>query len=130
MTLMTKAEYGRRRGVSRQAITRFVRDWGLATHGPRGLVDADQLDGLLALAAAGGVRARKRKRPRPRWATGGVLRRISGSGLRQAAPVPGPDHPARHRAAGQVVAPRTVEHGARRIVEEHRRRDRTALVAE
>jgi hypothetical protein len=46
MTLMTKAAYGRRRGVSRQAITRFVRDWGLATYGPRGLVDAEELDGL------------------------------------------------------------------------------------
>jgi hypothetical protein len=44
--LMTKAAYARRRGVSRQAITRFVRDWGLALHGPRRLVDADQLDGL------------------------------------------------------------------------------------
>ena len=46
MRLMTKAAYARRRGVSRQAITRFVRDWGLATHGPRRLVDADALDGL------------------------------------------------------------------------------------
>ena len=46
MTLMTKAEYGRKRGVSRQAITRFVRDWGIATHGPRGLVDAEELDGV------------------------------------------------------------------------------------
>jgi hypothetical protein len=46
MTLMTKAQYGRARGVSRQAISRFVRDWGIATHGPRGLVDAEELDGV------------------------------------------------------------------------------------
>jgi hypothetical protein len=46
MVLMTKAAYARRVGVSRQAITRFVRDWGLPTHGPRGLIDADELDGL------------------------------------------------------------------------------------
>jgi hypothetical protein len=46
MRLMTKAEYARRCGVSRQAITRFVRYWGLAQHGPRRLVDADELDGL------------------------------------------------------------------------------------
>jgi hypothetical protein len=30
--------------VSRQAITRFVRDWAIPTYGPRGLVDAEQLD--------------------------------------------------------------------------------------
>lgn len=46
MTLMTKAQYSRVRGVSRQAISRFVRDWGIATHGPRGLIDAEELDGL------------------------------------------------------------------------------------
>jgi hypothetical protein len=46
MTLMTKAEYAGRRRVSRQAISRFVRDWGIATHGPRGLIDAEELDGL------------------------------------------------------------------------------------
>jgi hypothetical protein len=46
MTLMTMAAYARRRRVSRQAISRFVRDWGLARVGPRGLIDAEQLDGL------------------------------------------------------------------------------------
>jgi hypothetical protein len=46
MTLMTLAEYGRRRGVTRQAISRFVRDWGIPRVGPRGLIDAEQLDGL------------------------------------------------------------------------------------
>jgi hypothetical protein len=45
MTLMTQAEYARRRGVSRQAICRFVRDWQLPTYGG-GRVDAEQLDGL------------------------------------------------------------------------------------
>jgi hypothetical protein len=44
--LLTKAAYAREVGVSRQAITRFVRDWGLPAHGPRGLIDADELDGL------------------------------------------------------------------------------------
>ena len=44
MALMTKAEYARRRGVSRQAITRFVGDWGIPTYGPRGLIDAEELD--------------------------------------------------------------------------------------
>jgi hypothetical protein len=46
MTLLTQAEYARRRGVSRQAISRFLRYWGIATHGPRGLIDAEELDGL------------------------------------------------------------------------------------
>src|SRR5262249_24628592 len=46
MTLLTMAEYALRRGVSRQAISRFVRDWGLARIGPRGLVDAEELDGF------------------------------------------------------------------------------------
>ena len=46
MTLLTMAEYARRRGVSRQAISRFVRDWGVARVGPRGLVDAEELDGF------------------------------------------------------------------------------------
>jgi hypothetical protein len=46
MTLMTLAEYGRRRGVTRQAISRFVRDWGIARVGSRGLIDAGQLDQL------------------------------------------------------------------------------------
>jgi hypothetical protein len=46
MTLMRMAAYARVRGVSRQAISRFVRDWGIATHGPRRLVDADELDGV------------------------------------------------------------------------------------
>ena len=46
MTLMTVAEYGHRRGVTREAISRFVRDWGIARVGPRGLIDAEQLDRL------------------------------------------------------------------------------------
>lgn len=44
MQLMTKAEYARRCGVSRQAITRFVTDWGIPTYGPRGLIEAEELD--------------------------------------------------------------------------------------
>jgi hypothetical protein len=44
MPLMTKAEYARRRGVSRLAITRYLRDWVLPTYGTRGLVDAEELD--------------------------------------------------------------------------------------
>jgi hypothetical protein len=44
MALMTKAADALRCGVSRQAITCFVRDWGLPTYGPRGLVDAEELD--------------------------------------------------------------------------------------
>jgi hypothetical protein len=44
MRLMTKAEHARHRGVSWQAITRFVSDWGLSTYGPRGLIDAEELD--------------------------------------------------------------------------------------
>jgi hypothetical protein len=44
MQLMTKAAYARRCGVSRQAITRFVSDWGIPTYGPRGLIDAEELD--------------------------------------------------------------------------------------
>jgi hypothetical protein len=47
MALMTKAAYARRCGVpSRRAITRLVRDRGLPTYGPRGLVDAEELDGV------------------------------------------------------------------------------------
>jgi hypothetical protein len=46
MELMTRAEYARRRGVSRQAITRFVQAWAIPTHGPRGLIDAAALDRL------------------------------------------------------------------------------------
>jgi hypothetical protein len=46
MTLMTQAAYARWRGVSRQAVSRFIRAWAIATHGPRGLVDADELDGV------------------------------------------------------------------------------------
>jgi hypothetical protein len=42
MPLMTMAEYARRRGVTRQAISRFVRDWQIARLGPRGLIDAGQ----------------------------------------------------------------------------------------
>ena len=38
------AAYGLRCGVTRQAISRFVADWGIERVGPRGLVDAEQLD--------------------------------------------------------------------------------------
>jgi hypothetical protein len=43
MTLMTMAAYSRVRGVSRQAISRFIRYWGIPTYGPRRLIDAEEL---------------------------------------------------------------------------------------
>jgi len=46
MALLTMASYARRRGVSRQAIARFVRHWQVARHGPRGLIDTAALDRL------------------------------------------------------------------------------------
>jgi hypothetical protein len=42
--LTTKADYAWRCGVSRGAITWFVRDWGIPTYGPCGLIDAEELD--------------------------------------------------------------------------------------
>jgi hypothetical protein len=76
MTLMTKAEYSRRRGVSRQAITRFVRDWGIATYGPRGLVDAEALDGLYyPRIDAGSAQVRTRDAYGRPWPSVGLARR-------------------------------------------------------
>jgi hypothetical protein len=46
MTLMTQAQYAAQRGVTRQAINRFLRQWGVPTYGERNLVDADALDAL------------------------------------------------------------------------------------
>jgi hypothetical protein len=68
MVLMTKAAYARRVGVSLQAIARFVRDWSLPTHGPRGLIDADQLDGVYVPRIDAGLRqpdrlTKPRRRP-------------------------------------------------------------------
>ena len=73
MRLMTKAEYARQRGVSRQAITRFVREWGLATHGPRGLIDAAQLDEVYyPRIDAGSAQLRIRDAYGRRWPPPGV----------------------------------------------------------
>ena len=72
MWLMTQSEYARRRGVSRQAISRFVRDWQVPLHGPRALVDAEELDGVYyprVDAGAAQLRTRDaygRPWPRPR----------------------------------------------------------------
>ena len=44
--LLSQAAYARQRGVTRQAINRFVRDWGVPTYGRRHLVNAEELDGL------------------------------------------------------------------------------------
>ena len=42
--LVSQAQYAAERGVTRQAINRFVRDWGLPTYGSRHMVDAEALD--------------------------------------------------------------------------------------
>jgi DNA-binding MurR/RpiR family transcriptional regulator len=72
MLLMSQAEFARRCGVSRQAICRFVRDWGVPTYGRRNLVDAEELDRLYyPRIDAGAAQARTRDSYGRPWPPGG-----------------------------------------------------------